>query len=149
MKESVKQGGSLMELPDDCSKFLANQLAFTYDLIKKGNKLTPGYLGILLANKTFGIADLVLGKRFDCGFAILFLGSSLTKADLDSLWSLQPNCYPSATTSIKLVVSQKQSRKRLIKQHDLLICGLSRESWTGYRGGNKRSSDQCVGRVVS
>ena len=71
-----------MELPDDCSKFLANQLAFTYDLIKKGNKLTPGYLGILLANKTFGIADLVLGKRFDCGFAILFLGSSLTKAAL-------------------------------------------------------------------
>jgi len=79
-KQAVKQGSAKAGLPDDVSKFLASQLSFTFDLLKKGSKLTPGYLAVLLAQKGLGIADLALGKRFDCAIAVLLLGTSLTKA---------------------------------------------------------------------
>lgn len=79
-KQAVKQGASKAELPDEISKFLASQLSFTFDLLKKGSKLTPGYLAVLLAQKGFSIADLAAGKRFDCGITMVLLGTSLTKA---------------------------------------------------------------------
>jgi len=79
-KQGVKQGSSKADLPDDVSKFLANQLSFTFDLVKKGSKITPGYLAVLLAHKGLGIADLALGKRYDCAITVLLLGASLTKA---------------------------------------------------------------------
>ncbi|MCK6395777.1 hypothetical protein, partial [Zoogloea sp.] len=61
-------------------QFLASQLSFTFDLVKKGNKITPGYLAVLLAQKGLSIADLAAGNRFDCAITALLLGTSLTKA---------------------------------------------------------------------
>jgi hypothetical protein len=79
-RQAIKQGSAKADLPDDLSKFLASQLAFTFDLVKKGSKLTPGYLAVLLAQKGLSIADLAAGKRLDCAITVLLLGTSLTKA---------------------------------------------------------------------
>ena len=79
-KEAVKRGSAKAGLPDELSKFLASQLAFTFDLVKKGSKITPVYLGILLLQKTLSIVNLAAGKRFDCAITVLLLGTSLTKA---------------------------------------------------------------------
>lgn len=79
-KQAVRRGTLIAGLPDDVCKFLAGQLAFTFDLLKKGNKLTPGYLGILLAGKALGVADLALDQRYDCAISVLLLATSLTKS---------------------------------------------------------------------
>lgn len=79
-KQMVKQGASQLELSEDVATFLARQLAFTMDLLKKGHTITPGYLALLLTSKAASIADLAAGKRYECGFAVLFLSTSLTKA---------------------------------------------------------------------
>jgi hypothetical protein len=79
-KQAVKKGAAKVDLPDDVSRFLASQLSFTFDMVKKGSKLTPGYLAVLLAQKGLGIADLALGQRFDCAITVALLGASLTKA---------------------------------------------------------------------
>ncbi len=65
-KKAVKDGSAALDLPEDIQKFLASQLSFAFDLLKKGNKLTPRYLGVLLAHKGIGIADLASSKRYDC-----------------------------------------------------------------------------------
>lgn len=79
-KQAVRQGAAKADISEDMSKFLASQLAFTYDLVKKGAKVTPRHLAALLFDKGLGIADLVLGRRFDCAIAALILGSSLVKS---------------------------------------------------------------------
>ena len=79
-KQAVQRGALSAGLPDDVSKFLGRQLAFTFDLLKKGSKLTPGTLGILLAGKTLGVADLAFGPRYDCAISVLLLATSLTKS---------------------------------------------------------------------
>ncbi|HKR36467.1 MAG TPA: hypothetical protein VJT10_16605 [Steroidobacteraceae bacterium] len=79
-KQAVKYGSSKTGLPDDVSKFLAGQLSFAFDLIKKGSKITPGYLAVLLAQKGLGIADLAVSQRYDCAITVLLLGTSLTKS---------------------------------------------------------------------
>jgi hypothetical protein len=78
-RQAVKQGGAKAERPDDLSQFLASQLEFTFDLLKKGGKLTPGYLTILLINNKLSIAKLATGKRFDCAIGVLLLSTSLAK----------------------------------------------------------------------
>ena len=79
-KQAVKQGAAKADLPEDLSRFLASQLSFTFDLVKKGAGLTPGYLAVLLAHRGIGDADLAVGRRFDCRITALLLGASLTKA---------------------------------------------------------------------
>ena len=79
VKKAVQQGSTKGGLPDDVSKFLASQLSFTFDLLKKGNKLTPGYLAVLLGERGLSLVDIVVGKRYDCIITMLLLGMSLTK----------------------------------------------------------------------
>lgn len=79
-QQGVKQGAMQVGIPYDLSRFLANQLSFTFDLLKRGYNLTPGYLGILLAKKGLGIINLALGQRSDCAIAVMVLGISLTKS---------------------------------------------------------------------
>ena len=79
-KKVVQQGASSLELPEELQRFLASQLSFTFDLIKKGNKLTPACLAVLLAQKGLGIADISMGKRYDCAISILLMSASLVKA---------------------------------------------------------------------
>ena len=76
--QAVKQGSIKAHIPDDISKFMARQLSFTIDLVKKGGNLTPAYLSLLLAQKGLGIANLAMGKRADCGIAVVLLAISLT-----------------------------------------------------------------------
>ncbi|TKD46939.1 hypothetical protein [Azotobacter chroococcum] len=79
-KQAVRQGAAKAELPDELSTLLADQLAFTSDLIKKGKKLTPGYLLVLLIQNNLSLAKVATGKRFDCAISVLLLSISLTKA---------------------------------------------------------------------
>lgn len=79
-KHAVRQGSIKGGLPDEVAGFLATQLAFTFDLVKKGHKLTPAYLAVLLAQKSLGMASLASAHRYDCAITVLLLGTSLTKA---------------------------------------------------------------------
>ena len=78
-KQAVRQGSSELGLPDEASGFLASQLSFTFDLLKKGSAITPAYLGILLAGKGLAIGGLAAGRRYDCAIAVAVLALSLTK----------------------------------------------------------------------
>lgn len=79
-KQSVKHGAGKLDLPDEVATFLASQLSFTFDLLKKGARLSRGDLMALLVQKQLSIAQLATGKRFDCALAFAVLGLSLTKA---------------------------------------------------------------------
>ena len=79
-KQAVKQGSIKAGLPDEVAGMLSSQLAFTFDLVKKGTKLTPGYLAILLAQKNLAIAKLATGARYECAITALLLAASLTTA---------------------------------------------------------------------
>ncbi len=78
--QATKHGAIKSGLPDDMARFLASQLSFTFDLVKKGSNLTPGYLAVLLAQKGLNIAGLAAGAKFDCAITVVLLGTSLTKA---------------------------------------------------------------------
>jgi len=81
-KQAVKQGGKKMDLPDEVSDLLADQLAFTYELLKTGAKLTSGELMVRLIHKEIGIARLATDQRFDCGIALVVLAAALTQTAL-------------------------------------------------------------------
>jgi hypothetical protein len=86
-KYAVKKGVTKLEIPDSVASGLADQLSVTFDLVKKGGNITPGYLGIMLATKGVGIAKIAGGKKFECGTAVVTLGIAVTKAACFTTWS--------------------------------------------------------------
>ncbi|MBL0729842.1 hypothetical protein [Piscinibacter sp. HJYY11] len=79
-KQSVKHGAAKLDLSDEVAAFLAEQLSFTFDLVKKGASLSAGELTVRLLQKNLSIARIAADKRFDCAIAFTVLGLSLTKA---------------------------------------------------------------------
>jgi hypothetical protein len=79
-KQAVKQGSAKAGLPDYVARFLAGQLAFTMDLLRKGASVTPGTLKILFLRKFIGMADLATEGRYDCAASVALLGISLTNS---------------------------------------------------------------------
>ena len=79
-KSAVKQGLLKAELPGEVADFLAEQLSFTYDLLKKGHKIDGKTLSVLLAQKALSGTRLALSGKHECAIAFLFLTVSFAKA---------------------------------------------------------------------
>lgn len=127
-KQAVRQGAAKTDLPEDLSNFLADQLAFTFDLVKKGGRLTPRYLAALLIHKGLSITDLVLGKRFDCAIAVLILGTALTKSMALTTFTGPAHLI---ITSAELL-SQCYSMDKTCGISDAAIEGIERASLPAY-----------------
>lgn len=84
-KQAVKQGALKAELPNDVAVFLADQISFTYDLLKKGYKIDGKTLGVLLAQKALSGTRLAIGGQYECTVALLFLSTSFVKAGLSAV----------------------------------------------------------------
>ncbi len=83
-KEAVKRGLLKAELPKEAVDFLASQLTFTYDLLKKGHKIDGKTLGILLTQKTASALKLGLNGQHECAIAVLLLSISFVKTGLST-----------------------------------------------------------------
>lgn len=78
-KAAAKKGLIRAELPSNVASGLADQIFFAVDLLKKGAKITPGQLGLLLAQKGLGIFKIASQGQWDCGIAIATVLFSLIK----------------------------------------------------------------------
>jgi len=81
-QQAVKQGALRAELPSEVANYLAEQLAFTYDLVKKGHRIDAKTLTVLLAQKTLSVSRLAVHNQYNCTIALLLLTASVTKAGL-------------------------------------------------------------------
>lgn len=80
-KEGVKAGLIKVEIQDHVASGLADQYAFTYEMISKGKKLTPEKLAIALAEKGIGIAKMGSSdQQVQCGLAVAVVGIGFFKA---------------------------------------------------------------------
>jgi hypothetical protein len=77
---AMKTGLHKMDIPDNVAGGVADQLIIAYDLISKGNKLTPGALSIILFDKVLSILKMGSNdQRYVCGIAIATVGAGFAK----------------------------------------------------------------------
>jgi hypothetical protein len=80
-KEGVKQGLIKGEIQGHVAEGLADQYAFTYELLSKGNKITPEKLAVALFEKGIGIAKISGGgSNYQCGISVALVGIGFFKA---------------------------------------------------------------------
>ncbi|MFD2571161.1 hypothetical protein ACFSUS_10980 [Spirosoma soli] len=84
-KAAVKQGLLKAELPKEYVDFLAGQLTLTYDLVKKGRKISSKDLGFFLAQQTLSTTKLALNGQHECAIAVVFMSMSFVKTGLSSV----------------------------------------------------------------
>lgn len=79
-KEATKAGLQKMDIPDNVASGVADQFAVAYDLISKGNKLTPTTLSTILISKGLGIARMGSNdQKYQCGIAVVTVGVGFFK----------------------------------------------------------------------
>ena len=81
-KEAVEKGLIKATLPPHVASGVADQLYCAIDLLKSGAKISPGKLGLILAQKGLGIFKISSGGHWDCGIAIATVLISIAKTGI-------------------------------------------------------------------
>jgi hypothetical protein len=80
-QKGVEHGLVRSEIQEHVASGLADQYAFTFELISSGTKVTPEKLAVLLAEKGLGIAKLASGDgRYQCGITVMLFGIGFFKS---------------------------------------------------------------------
>jgi hypothetical protein len=119
-KEGVRQGLIKGEIQVHVVEGLADQYAFTYELLLKGNKIMPEKLAVALFEKGIGIAKIGGGgSEYQCGISVALVSIGFFKA----LRSAAAAAASGGTLTPLLLWEVADLMDRVYKMDN--ICGIS------------------------